>query len=65
MNTPTFALRVAGTIFGIVSLAHMLRFFMHADVVIASYAVPMWVSVAAFAVTGALSLWMWGLSLKE
>ena len=65
MNTPTFALRIAGTIFGIVSLAHLLRVVMHADVVISGYSMPMWVSVAAFAVTGALGVWMWKLSIKE
>ena len=65
MNTQVLALRVAGTIFGIVSLAHLLRLVMNAEVIIEGYAVPMWVSAAAVAVTGLLSLWMWKLSLKQ
>ncbi|MBI2993287.1 MAG: hypothetical protein HYY48_03825 [Gammaproteobacteria bacterium] len=62
VNTPVIALRIAGTIFGVVSLAHLLRLVVHADIVIAGYAVPGWMSAAAFVVAGALSLWMWRLS---
>ena len=65
MNSPALALRIAGTIFGIVSLAHLLRFVLRADIVMAGYALPMWVSAAALAVTGVLGVWMWRLSLKE
>ena len=62
MNTPIAALRVAGTIFGIVSLAHVWRLVTRAEVLVAGYSIPFWVSVIAVLVAGGLSVWMWRVS---
>lgn len=65
MNAQIIGLRVAGTIFGIVSLAHVWRLVTHAEVLIAGYSIPNGVSVIAFLVAGGLSVWMWKLSASK
>ena len=63
MNTPQNGLRVAGTIFGLVSLGHLLRMLLHFQLLIGSHPVPLWMNALAFLVTGALAWWFWQLSL--
>lgn len=57
MNT-TPALIVAGIIFGIVSLMHLLRLIFKSEVIIAGKTIPMWVSVIGFILPLLLSIWM-------
>jgi len=60
MNQKTFVL-LAGVIFAIVALAHLLRIFMDWPIVIDNWTVPMWLSWIALVVAGDLS--GFGLSL--
>ena len=63
MNSPQLGLRIAGTIFGLVCLAHLVRLFLPFSVMVGSHAVPVWLSAAGFIVTGLLAFWLWTLSL--
>ena len=49
--------QVSGTIFAIVSLVQLTRILMGWPVQIDLFTVPIWFSVIAFIVTGALSIW--------
>ncbi len=62
MDRKTY-LTLAGAIFALVSLAHLLRAVMGWPVVIAGWAVPMWLSWLGFAAAGALGYL--GLSLAR
>jgi len=63
MNTPQFGLRVAGTIFGLVCLAQLLRLLFGVQVVVeGKYPVPLWLSGVACVLTGLLAFWLWRLS---
>ncbi|HKD48360.1 MAG TPA: hypothetical protein VKB67_11810 [Rhizomicrobium sp.] len=61
MDGKTF-LTMAGGIFVIVSLAHLLRALMGWPVTIAGWNVPMWLSWVAFVIAGGLGYF--GLSLS-
>jgi hypothetical protein len=50
----TFPL-LAGAIFLIVAVAHVLRLILRWEVVVAGWRVPMWVSVAAFVIAAYLA----------
>jgi hypothetical protein len=62
MDRKTFTL-LAGVVFAIVALLHLLRIYMAWPVVIGDWAVPMWVSWIALVVAGGLSYF--GLSLTQ
>jgi hypothetical protein len=62
MDQKTFTL-LAGVIFGIVALLHLLRIYMGWPIVIADWTVPMWVSWIGLVVAGGLSYF--GLSLTR
>ncbi len=53
-----FALKVAGIIFGIVALAHLLRVLFHFDIIISGYSIPMNLSIVALIVAFILCIWM-------
>jgi hypothetical protein len=59
MKTKDIAMRMAGTIFGIVALIHLLRIITGASVVIAGFSLPLWFSVMGFLATGCLCIWLW------
>lgn len=50
---------IAVVIFVIVAAAHLCRLVMGWDIVIAGYAVPMWVSIPGAIVPGALAYLLW------
>jgi len=54
MSTKSFLL-IAGVIFGIVAIAHLLRIFMALPVTIGGWIIPMWVSWVAVIVGTGLS----------
>ena len=54
MDQKTFSV-VAGVIFALVTLLHVLRIYMGWPVVIGSWAAPMWVSWIGLIVAGGLS----------
>jgi hypothetical protein len=58
MHAQALGLRVASIIFGLMSLAQVLRLAIRPEVQVAGYAVPLWPSVLAVLVLGGLSLWM-------
>ena len=60
MNQKMFVV-LAGVIFAIVALAHLLRIFMGWTIVIDNWTVPMWLSWVALVIAGGLSYF--GLSL--
>jgi len=64
MKSQIFGLRVAGTVFALVSLGHLLRIITQADVLIAGRQIPLWVNVVGVLIAGGLSLWMWRLSAR-
>jgi hypothetical protein len=53
---------VAGVVFGLLSLAQLLRLVIRPEVLVAGHQVPLWPSGLAFLILGSLSLWMWKLS---
>ncbi len=52
------ALLVSGLVFGLVAIIHLLRFLFKTEIIIGGYALSMEVSLVAFVVAGALSIWM-------
>ena len=58
MNSQVVGLRVAGTFFGLVSVAQLVRLLVGADVLVAGYNVPLLASAVAFVIAGGLSFWM-------
>ncbi len=50
-------LQVSGTLFSVIALAHVFRVIQRWPVEVASWAVPMWVSVLGFLLAGALAVW--------
>ena len=54
MNSPQFALKLASAIFGLVSLAHLLRLLTGISVKIGSYDVALWTSAAGLVLAGLL-----------
>ena len=63
MNSRIVGLRVAGAIFGLVCVLHVLRLFLAIEVVLAGRHLGMWMSAAGAIFTGVLSFWFWWLSL--
>ena len=62
MNSQVTGLRVAGTIFGVVSAVHLLRLLTRVDVVIAGWPMPLWMNIAGCIVTAGLCVWLWRLA---
>jgi hypothetical protein len=54
MTRKSFLL-IAGAVFGVVAIAHLLRIALAVPVTIGEWAVPMWVSWPAVLVAGSLS----------
>ena len=52
------ALYTATVIFALVSMAHLIRFFLGADVIIGDTAIPMGLSVVAGLISAVLAVWM-------
>jgi hypothetical protein len=65
MKSQIFGLRVAGTVFALVCLGHLLRIITQVDVLIAGRLIPVWLNAAGVVIAGALSLWMWRLSARS
>lgn len=64
MNSKIIALRISGTIFGIVALLHLTRLLTGIDVMIGNWYLPDWVNIMGFFGTGILTIWLWWLSGK-
>lgn len=46
---------IAAAIFALMALAHLLRLFIHFQVVVGSHVMPQWLSIVAIVVTSALA----------
>jgi hypothetical protein len=64
MNSRTIGLRVAGTVFGIVAVAQLLRLVTEVEVLVAGYLLPLWPNKVAFFFAAGMCLWMWRLSWR-
>jgi hypothetical protein len=62
VNSHILGLRVAGTLFGLMALAQMLRLLIRPEVLVTGYKMPLWPSAIAVVVMGGMSLWMWKLA---
>ena len=62
MNSQIMGLRVAGIVFGLMSLAQLLRLIIQPMVVVAGHTMPLWPSVLAFLVLAGLCLWLLNLA---
>jgi uncharacterized membrane protein len=62
MNPQTLGLRVAGTIFGVVSAFHLLRLVLKFEIVVAGWPMPLWVNAVGAVVTGGLCIWLYRLA---
>jgi hypothetical protein len=62
MNSQILRLRVASIIFGLMSLAQLLRLVIQPEVLVAGHRMPLWPSVLALVILGGLSIWLWKLS---
>lgn len=52
------ALRVAGTIFLLVAIGHLLRIISMSVISVAGYIIPLWPSYLGFIIALLLSIWM-------
>lgn len=61
MSRQVFALRVGGTVFGLMCLAQLTRVLLCPGVVVlvGGYQMPLWPSVLAAAFLSGLAFWMW------
>jgi hypothetical protein len=64
MSSQILGLRVAGIVFGLMSLAQFARLIIRPEVLVAGHMMPLWPSALAFVFLGGLSLWLWKLSRK-
>jgi hypothetical protein len=65
MNSQTLGLCVAGAVFGLMSIAQLLRLVIRPEVIVAGHRMPLWPSALAFLFLGGLSIWMWKLARPQ
>lgn len=63
MKAQVLGLRIAGTIFLLIALAHLVRLFAGVGVVLGGWPLPLFTSLGGAVITGVLGLWLWKLSL--
>ena len=64
MKGTILGLRVAGTIFGLMSLGQLARLLVRPEILVAGHPMPLWPSLIACPVLALLCLWLWRLSLR-
>lgn len=62
MNSKNFGLRIAGSIFGIVAVLHLLRIVSGIQVLVGDFSVPVWLNWMGLFGGGILCIWFWRLS---
>jgi len=66
METPTnkkdIGLRIAGAVFGIIALVHLIRLVIGVDITAGGRTIPLWISAIAMIATGTLAIWLIRLS---
>lgn len=65
MRSQILALRVGGTVFGVMCLAQLARILIFPDVavMVAEHRMPLWPSALAGLTLAVLSAWLWKVSL--
>lgn len=62
MSPQVTGLRTASVVFALMAIAQLARIVVRPEVLVAGHRMPLWPSVPAFIILGALSLWMWKLT---
>ena len=62
MSSQITGLRVAGAVFGLLTLAQLLRLIFRPEILVAGHMLPLWPSLLAVVILGGLSVWMWSLA---
>lgn len=62
MKSQLLGLRVAAAVFGLLSLAHLVRLVIRPEILVAGYVLPWWPSLPAMILLGGLSVWLWSLA---
>lgn len=62
MSSQTTGLRVAGSVFGLMALAQLMRLIIQPVVMVAGHVLPLWPSILAFLLLASLSYWLWQLT---
>jgi uncharacterized membrane protein len=62
MNSQRTGLRVASLLFAVIALGHLVRLLKHAQVIVDSHTLPLWISAPLAVIAVLLSVWMWKLS---
>ena len=65
MKSKDLALRIAGSIFGIVAFLNLLRIVNGISITFDTWALPIWINVVDFFATGFLCAWLWWLSFGK
>jgi hypothetical protein len=65
VNPQSLGLCVASAVFGLMSVAHLVRLVTHPEVIVAGHQFPLWASALAVLILGGLSLWMWKLARPQ
>lgn len=50
---------IAIIIFALVSLSHLIRYFLGWEITVNNVAIPMWVSLLGFVIAGLLAVMLW------
>lgn len=62
MKSPILGLRVAAMVFGLMTLAQLMRLVVRPEVIVAGYMIPLWPSLLAVLILGGLCFWLWDLA---
>jgi hypothetical protein len=65
IHSRTVGLEVAGTLFGLFSIAQLARLIIRPEVLVAGHPMPLWPSLLAFLVLAAMSFWTFVLALHR
>ncbi len=62
MDSKNLWLRIAGTIFGVVAIFHLLRILTTVPVLVDGWLIPVWFNWIGLVATGFLCIWLWWIS---
>ena len=62
MKTQIVGLRVASVIFGLITVAQVMRLVIRPEVLVAGHLMPLWPSALAVVILGSMCIWLWKLS---
>lgn len=65
MITKNFALRIAGLIFGIVCILHILRLLISLPVYLGNWFLPYWINIMGALTTALLSIFFFSVSFRQ